>query len=258
MTLTKEYLPILVAIVAASLAYLYTKRNNKLNNFYAQVKESLEGILGSMYFDLRIILQIEDEFEKNYEVQKWFNKHGRIEMSLFKLGDRNLIDSYLDLEKEYRKSRNRTQIDQKAFYINLERFYSKLDKHYWNSFQSLYNDYNWFNTVLNRPFPVKIALEIGRNLLNFSELIFYISAVTIYFGIYFGVLKRLSLLEKNWIPIDFIMIAIRLAAISIFLIALISMFLPGHSKWTEVFEKVGNFILSPVRKLIKILKREKK
>lgn len=85
-----------------------------------------------MYFDLRIILQIEDEFEKKYEVQKWFNKHGRIEMSLFKLGDRNLINSYLDLEKEYRK----------AFYINLERFYSKLDKHFWNSFQSLYNDYN--------------------------------------------------------------------------------------------------------------------
>ncbi|MCK2020520.1 hypothetical protein [Peribacillus frigoritolerans] len=122
MTLTKEYLPILVAIVAASLAYLYTKRNNKLNNFYAQVKESLEGILGSMYFDLRIILQIEDEFEKNYEVQKWFNKHRRIELSLFKLGDTNLINSYLDLEKEYRQLRNRTQVDQKAFYINLERF----------------------------------------------------------------------------------------------------------------------------------------
>ncbi|MGE6613216.1 hypothetical protein ACQKFG_22330 [Peribacillus sp. NPDC076916] len=62
MTLTKENLPILVAIIAASLAYLYTKRNNKLNNFYAQVKESLEGILVSMYFDLRIIFQIEDEF----------------------------------------------------------------------------------------------------------------------------------------------------------------------------------------------------
>lgn len=107
MTLTKEYLPILVAIVAASLAYLYKKRNNKLNNFYAQVKESLEGILGSMYFDLRIILQIEDEFEKNHEVQKWFNKHGRIDMSLFKLGDRNLINSYLDLEKEYRETEHR-------------------------------------------------------------------------------------------------------------------------------------------------------
>ncbi|MGE7907522.1 hypothetical protein ACQKNS_24440 [Peribacillus sp. NPDC094092] len=138
-----------------------------------------------MYFDLRIILQIEDEFEKNYEIQKWFNKHSRLEMTLFKLGDLNLINSYLDLEKGYRKLRNRTYKDQKEFYINLEQFYSKLDKHYWNSFQSLYNDYNWFNTVLNRPFPVKIALEIGKHLQNFSELIFYISADTIFFGIYF-------------------------------------------------------------------------
>lgn len=257
MTLPKEYLPILVAIVAASLAYLYAKRNNMLNNFYAQAKESLEGILGSMYFDLKIILQIEDEFEKDYEVQKWFNKHGRIKMSLIKLGDSNLIKSYLDLEKEYRKLRNRTQIDQKAFYINLELFYSKLDKHYWNSFQSLYNDYNWFNTVLNRSFPVKIAMEIGKHLQNFSELIFYISTVTIFFGIYFRVLKGLGVPEKYlfWVPIDFIMMAIVLAAFSISLIAFIIIFLPGHSKWTEVFEKIWNFILSPVRKLIKILKR---
>ncbi|MGE6614240.1 hypothetical protein ACQKFG_27870 [Peribacillus sp. NPDC076916] len=257
MTLTKEYLPIMVAIIAASLAYLYAKRNNKLNNFYAQAKESLEGILGSMYFDLRNISQIEDEIEKDFEVQKWFNKHGRIEMSLFKLGDPNLINSYLDLEKEYRKLKNGTQKDQKAFYINLERFYSKLDKHYWNSFQALYNDYNWFNTVLNRPFPTKIALEIAKHLQNFSQLIFSISAVTIFFGIYFRVLKGLGVPEKNlfWIPIDFIMLAIVLAAFSIMLIAVTNIFLPGNSKWLEVFEKVGNFILSPVKKLIKILKR---
>lgn len=257
MTLTKEYLPILVAIIAASIAYLYAKRNNKLNNFYTQVKESLEGILGSMYFDLRIIFQIEDEVEKDYEVQKWFNKHGHIEMSLFKLGDLNLINSYLDLEKEYRKLTNRTQKDQKAFYINLERFYSNLDKHYWNSFQSLYNDYNWFNTVLNRPFPVKIALELAKHLQNFSQLIFYLSTFTIFFGIYFRVLKEFGVSEKNifWIPIDFITMAIQLAAFSIMLIVFTDLFLPGNSKWLEVFEKVGNFILSPVKKLIKILKR---
>lgn len=51
------------------------------------------------------------------------------------------------------------------------------------------------------------------------------------------------------------MIAIRLAELSFFLIALISIFLPGQSKWTELFEKAGDFVLFPVRKLIKILKR---
>lgn len=48
MDFIKEYSPLLVAMIGASLAYLYGRRNNNFVNFHGQAKVNLENLLEPM------------------------------------------------------------------------------------------------------------------------------------------------------------------------------------------------------------------
>ncbi|WRU97852.1 hypothetical protein RYX51_22515 (plasmid) [Priestia filamentosa] len=156
MNFIKEYLPLLIAITSASLAYLYARRNNNFANFYNQSKESLEDLLGPMYFRLKHIMSIEDLYEKEARLEEWFNDYNPSKVPIHKLGSQLLIKKFLILQEMFPNlGKKRLEIEEE-FYKELESVYKNLEKRYWSVFNSLYKDYNWYNRIINTYFTWRV------------------------------------------------------------------------------------------------------
>lgn len=66
----KEYLSVLIAILNASLVYLYARRNNNSMNSHIQDKESLEELVELMYLRLKSIVNVENRYKKRRKFLK--------------------------------------------------------------------------------------------------------------------------------------------------------------------------------------------
>lgn len=228
MSVIKDYLPVLAVIVGSSLAYLYGKRNSNLSNFNQQAKENLKELLEPMYYNLRDIIHIEDSYEKEYNLKVWFEKYSPYKVPLHKLADKSLIENFLNLRSQYKNLYTKTSMYQEEiFERKLQNFYSNLEKQYWLTFNSIYQDYRWYNRILNTHFTFRKILEFMKNLKNFSQFFAFFSLATLLLGLYFRFLKRISLSDTNLIPTNVMSLAASVLALSIVFISICELAIPG-------------------------------
>ncbi|MEM5016255.1 hypothetical protein WKH31_08210 [Metabacillus indicus] len=254
MFLIKEYLPLMAAVIATSLAYLYGQKNNKVSNFHDQAKESLDQILGSMYFSLRQIIKLEDVYEKEYELEKWFDRYTSEITTLYKLGDKWLIDNFISLNTEYKKIKEGARTDQsiKAFNRSLDLYFTKLDKHYWTTFTSLYREYSWFNRILNAHFSARLFLEVLKPLRNILQLFFLTSLVTLFLGLLLWLIDKIDFSQDSYlIPIEYIILAGSILFLSFLLLMFTEIFIQGTL--FKMFEIIGIFVEKLVKLFLKFL-----
>ncbi|CAH0318073.1 hypothetical protein [Priestia megaterium] len=256
MSLIKDYLPVLAVIVGSSLAYLYGKRNNNLSNFNQQAKENLKELLEPMYYNLRDIINIEDSYEREYNLKVWFNKYSPYKVPLHKLADKSLIENFLNLRSQYKNLYTKTSMYQEEiFERKLQHFYRNLEKQYWLTFNSIYQDYRWYNRILNTHFTFRIILEFTKNLKNFSQFLAFISLSTLLLGSYFRLLKRISLSDTNLISTNLMSLATSVLALSIIFITICELAIPG--KPTTLVDRITKKV-SKIRKNISVFLCERK
>lgn len=230
MSFIKDYLPLLAVVVGSSLAYLYGKRNSNLSNFNNQAKENLKELLEPMYYHLRDIMNIDDQYEKEYNLKTWFNKYSPYEASLHKLADKSLIENFLNLREMYKNLyKKRSGTERELFYKQLKGFYNSLEKQYWFTFTSIYQDYHWYNRILNTHFTFRKVLEFMKHLRNFSQFFAFFSVATILLGLYFRLLKKFSFSDTILIPSEIMSIAGSLFSLSIVFSAICELVIPGKS-----------------------------
>ena len=54
-----------------------------------------------MYFRLRDIISIDDKYERELNLKKWFNDYKPYEIPIHKLGDKCLIEKFLKLREMF-------------------------------------------------------------------------------------------------------------------------------------------------------------
>jgi len=251
MSLIKDYLPVLAVVVGSSLAYLYGKRNSNISNFNQQAKENLKDLLEPMYYSLRDIIHIEDPYEREYNLKIWFNNHNPYKVPIHKLADKSLIENFLNLRNQYKNLYTMTSMYQEdLFERKLQSFYGNLEKQYWLTFNSIYQDYRWYNRILNTHFTFRKLLEFTKNLKNFSQFFAFFSLATLLLGGYFRFLKRINLSDTDLIPAEVMILATSVLALSIVFITICELAIPGTpmalldritKKVSKIRKNISNF-----------------
>ncbi|MCY9139693.1 MULTISPECIES: hypothetical protein [Peribacillus] len=255
MNFIKDYFPLLVAIIGASLAYLYGRRNNNYVNFHSKAKENLEVLLEPMYFRLKDIISIDDKYERELKLKKWLNDYTPYEVPIHKLGDKSLIEKFLKIREMFQNLSEKRLENEEEFYKGLKDLHYGLERQYWSIFNSLYKDYYWYNRILNTHFTFRVILECIRPIRNFSQFFFCISGLTMFLGLYFKVLKEFNIDDIYLIPSELIVLAISTFGISLILMMCCELFIPG--KFTSLMEKkLGNNVLIIFKRLLIFFKRK--
>ncbi|MDW0118619.1 hypothetical protein QTL97_16965 [Sporosarcina thermotolerans] len=149
-----SYLPIVIGIIVACLGYLFGQRSNKIERFYRQLDDNLNGLCGPMYFHLRRIFG-----ENNYENREdylieFFGNFNSTNSNISKLGNKDAIEEFIKSEilfVKFKKSRNAK--DWKEFWESLYFLDKIISDEYWENFNALYGEYRWFQkTLTSNPF----------------------------------------------------------------------------------------------------------
>lgn len=253
MDFIKEYFPLLVAIIGASLAYLYGRRNNNFVNFHSQAKENLENLLEPMYFRLRDIISIDDKYERELNLKKWFNDYKPYEIPIHKLGDKSLIEKFLKLREMFQSLSEKRLETEEEFYIGLKDMYDNLERQYWSTFNSLYKDYDWHHRILNTNFTFRVILECIRPLRNISQFFAFITGLTLVLNLYFGIWNKFTVEDISLIPVELTVLAFSILIISLVVLIFCEIFIPG--KLMTFSDKIDRNVLKIYKKLSKFFKR---
>lgn len=252
MNFIKEYISILVVVVGSSLAYIYGRRNNNFTTFSNQAKENLESVLEPMYLRLKYILNIEDDYEKEVSLNRWFNDYTPHKFHLHKLGDRSIMEEFLQLESLYKGLNNTNTTEKELFYRQLTKMYIRLEKQYWSVFNSLYKDYYWYNRILNTNFSYRVLLECIKFLRNLTHLLGSTSGIILFFSFYFKVLEIANVENGISIPKELTVLAMLTLILSVLLMIFWEPFIPG--KLMYLSHKVEGPFLKICKKILKFFK----
>lgn len=208
-----QYMPLVIPCIAAILAYLYGKRSNKLNRFDKQVEMNLNEICGPIFFELRSINSCVIPEEKAEKVERFFIDFNSTKIKLHKLGNRKLIEDFLELEEKY--------LSQALFNIsNMSELEKKFETEYWTNFNSIYSEYKWNQRLSFGNFILRFLDSVMKTVKEILEFMFMAIAFGFYFVVYEWFIKK-YFQSPDILPNDFIqflvMITIFLLIIYIFI-----------------------------------------
>ncbi len=180
-----NYLPVLIAILAAILGYVTGQRGNKINRFYSQVETNLKEVCGPLYFLLDEIQNVEDSDEREIKLDYLFNNYASEKNKLFMLGNRYIIEYLMRAERKYKKfKKTRKQEDWEIFWQEFAPIKIMIENQYWNNFQISYGEYKWFQKTLVSNIFVRIWYEILFFLFQAGQALINVMAIFTAFSIY--------------------------------------------------------------------------
>ena len=188
MNFIKEYLPYLplaIAIIAAALGYMTGQRSSKINRFFQQVDINLKELCGPMYFSLKRIFEVEDEQKRELFLDSFFEKFSTLNPNLYKLGNKFIIDWFIENENLYFKfKKTRDLKDWEGFWKQLLSLQIMMENEYWENFGSLYNEYRWFQKTLSSNIFIRLWNELIHILIQASQFSVLVSVLLVYLSIW--------------------------------------------------------------------------
>lgn len=180
-----NYLPVLIAILAAILGYVSGQRGNKINRFYSQVETNLKEVCGPLYFLLDEIQNVEDSDERESKLDYLFINYVSEKNKLFMLGNRYIIEYILRAERKYKRfKKTRKQEDWEIFWQEFAPIRIMIENQYWNNFQISYGEYKWFQKTLVSNIFVRIWYELLFFLFQAGQAIINVMAIFTTYTIY--------------------------------------------------------------------------
>lgn len=86
------YIPIAIAILAASLGYISGQRNGKIARFHQQVDLNLKEVCGPLFFRLHTIFKTEDPQQRESLIDSFSKDFSTSNPNIYKIGNKFLID----------------------------------------------------------------------------------------------------------------------------------------------------------------------
>lgn len=157
----KDYLPVIVVLISAVIAFVSNNRHKDLDRFYKNAEENLYNLIEPMYYKMEKIEKISDEIHKLEAIRNYFNTYNPENINISKLGNRQLIDKFLDSHTAFHHYL--TEIDDKNLRTLFRKFRSlrfSLEKEYWNLFETIYKDYNWFKKSVGMNYLFRFFVRI--------------------------------------------------------------------------------------------------
>jgi hypothetical protein len=178
------YLPIIIAILAASLGYISGQRSGKITRFLLQVDINLKEICGPLNFKLDRIFDTKDPALRESQIDDFFKEFSSLNPSLYKLGNKYIIHWHLKCEKLYLNFKiNRSEKDWGQFWRQLELLKNMVNEEYWKNFDSLYGEYRWFQSTLTS----NIFLRISKEVLHFLFQTFHFTTLASMFFVFYSI-----------------------------------------------------------------------
>lgn len=191
-----HYIPLAIPCIAAFLAYLYGKMSNNLNRFDKQVEMNLNEICGPIFFELRAINSCVMPEEKAEKVKRFFADFNSTKIKLHKLGNRVLIEDFIELEQEY--------FSKVVFNISkLKDLEKKFETEYWTNFNSLYSEYKWNQRISYGNYILRSIYSVIKKVKEFIEFTFIVIACGVYLLCYEWFTNK-YFLSPNFLPDNFV------------------------------------------------------
>jgi hypothetical protein len=195
----KPYLPFIIPLVVALIAYFFGQRTNKINRFYTQVENSLKTIIEPLFLNISDILTEDDDGNREAKIEKLFETHF-LNNNVASLGNVFLIRSFIELEKEYKNyKKHRTEKHWSEFWIALQLFYNMIEDEYWKNICSLYRDYKWYQNNLTTNFFFRFWNELIRMMNESLKFISLVLCFSVTFAFYEFVLAYFFN-QKRFLP----------------------------------------------------------
>ncbi|KSU80380.1 hypothetical protein GA0061096_4372 [Fictibacillus enclensis] len=153
----KEYLSVIVAILASFFTYLFGRKKENYSFYINQAKEGLENITGPIYYNLKYILEIENDEQKMNLILKWFSNTLADEAPLYQLGNKKIINDFLELKQAFYKE-NKLKLTE-DFQTKLSSFYKIIEERYWTTFNALYRDFDLIPEFLMQVLHIELSLS---------------------------------------------------------------------------------------------------
>lgn len=205
------YLPLAIAIVAASLGYITGQRSGKINRFHQQVDLNLKEVCGPIHFNLVRIFEVEDPQKRELLIDNFFKDFSTLNPNLYKLGNKFILDWLIENEKLYhnfKKSRNLS--DWEAFWKQLNSLKVMAEDEYWKNFDSLYGEYRWFQRTLTSNIFIRMWHELLHILFQAMQIALLLSFLFILYSVwdYFLVKK----LPTGSVPLAALILTLTIAS----------------------------------------------
>jgi hypothetical protein len=179
------YLPLVIALVAASLGYITGQRSGKINRFFQQVDVNLKEVCGPMYFSLKRIFEIEDAQKREEIIDQFFEKFSNQNPNLYKLGNKFILDWLIETENLYvRFKKSRRLEDWDEYWKHLFSLKVMLEHEYWKNFDSLYGEYRWFQRTLTSNIFIRVWHEILYILFQAFQFAILVSMLFVFYSIW--------------------------------------------------------------------------
>ena len=179
------YLPLVIAILAASLGYITGQRNGKINRFFQQVDVNLKEICGPMYFSLKKVFEVKDAQEREELIDRFFEKFSTLNPNLYKLGNKFILDWLIEAENLYTKFKeSRKQEDWEDCWKQLSSVKVMVEYEYWKNFDSLYGEYRWFQRTLTSNIFIRIWHELIHILFQAAQFTVLVSVLFVFYSVW--------------------------------------------------------------------------
>jgi hypothetical protein len=179
------YLPLAIAIVAASLGYITGQRSGKINRFFQQVDVNLKEVCGPMYFSLKRIFEIEDAEKREKLIDHFFEQFSTLNPNLYKLGNKFILDWLIETENLYvRFKKSRKLEDWDDYWKQLFSLKVMLEQEYWKNFDSLYGEYRWFQRTLTSNIFIRVWHELLYILFQAFQFAILVSMLFLFYSIW--------------------------------------------------------------------------
>ncbi|MBU8694128.1 hypothetical protein ACFCVS_05365 [Bacillus altitudinis] len=188
-------LTLITAVLSATIAFINNIRHKDRDRFYQNAEENLYKLIEPMYFKVNNIKNIKDCHRKIESIKKFFNTYNPEKINVSKLGNRKLINRFIETHSAY--SNYLIEFDDRSMkflFLKVKSLEYFLDKEYWKLFEAIYKDYNYFKRTVDMNYLFRFFYRISI----FIENTFFAISWIVVAVIIFAMLDEFSK-ESIWI-----------------------------------------------------------
>jgi hypothetical protein len=195
----QPYLPFIIPLIVAGIAYFFGQRTNKINRFYTQAENSLKNMIEPLYFKMKVIRNQDDEEKREILLDQFFDTQFT-NKNISSIGNKYVVRWFIKLEEEYILfKKERTEERWKEFWILLDYLYNMVESEYWTNFCSLYRDYRWYQSNLTTNFLFRFWNELIRMMSESFRFLSLVLSFSVIFAVYEYILYHFFE-QKRFLP----------------------------------------------------------
>ncbi|CUU46933.1 hypothetical protein [Clostridium beijerinckii] len=180
-SIIKDYLPVITAVVVAFLTYLLGLRKRKKDKFNLQMEVGLKEILSPMFNTIRVIKREESAFQREKLLKNFFEKYSYQDTNVFEIPSRIIHDLYYECDNLFLKFiKERSDDSWDAFWIYFDRFDKEIVKEYKTIRENVYLDYKWLMCLNEKNYFIRIFLEACASIFEMAKVLIMGSCIVIF------------------------------------------------------------------------------